>query len=427
MPALDKKSCDVLEDELVRGILDINSLNLAKESQRQAFLAAIERRPALLAQVSALNEEHFLPFAIDHNYEWFVHLKKEQYSDKIAQIYLYNRLTASEQSQKKKFDTAAECMEFIVQKSMDDKILLTCLYTTPEGDEICYNDTKLGVPLALKSSVKFTFKINDAVKLINKIDMCVEYLGEIKIKSLLAELVSCYYAQFLTEYISKNNAGYYDLRTSYAAIEAGAKDHLSNVFADYGIVVSNIIVKKLAIPTDIQHKIEDQAFVIRQRKAEIEADAELAKISLQNYEAKLEVQKKYPDTEHSLTEYEKDLALKRYLIKNGREEKEEIDHTINIKKIHEQSDKQIAKIADIIPEIVQKANVFKRTFYTLLCLSLLIFFILLATESIGGAFILLGFISLIFGTIAAFCHERLKNAPIEPETEKTDAGGKIVE
>lgn len=424
--ALDKKTSDVIEDQLVHGLLDVNALNLAKEAQRQAFLAAVERRPALLSQVSPLNEEHFLPFAIKHNYEWFVHLKRPQYSDATAQIYLYNRLTDVQQ-QKKKLGTSAEGMEFIVQKSMDEKTLLTCLYTTPEDDEICYNDTKLGVPLALKSSVKFTLKIANAVKLIDQIDMSVEYLGEVKIKSLLTELVSCHYAQFLMEYISKNEAGYYDLRTSFAEIEAGAKKHLARVLDDYGIEVLNVIVKKIAIPTDIQHKIEDQAFAIRQRKAEIEADAELAEISLKNYEAKLEVEKKYPDAEHTLTEYEKDLALKRYLIKNGRDRKENIDHTIEIKKLNEQEDKQIAKIADIIPEIIQKANVFKRTFFILLAVSIFISLILLVSGSIGGGCILLGLTSLIFGSIGAFCRDRFKSTPVEPESEQIDLGGKTVE
>ncbi len=412
---LESKSLDVLTNDLVMETEDINKLNLAKEIQRQAFLSAVERRPALLSRINHLNGSHFLKYAISKNYEWFIHLKKEQYFDEIAQAYIYNRLI-SPANLKRGASADSECMSFVVQKTFDEKTLLTCLYATPEGDELLYFDNQLGIPLSLKSAVKFTLKIADAVRMIEKIDLDVAYLGENKIKTLISEIVSCEYSAYLTEYITQQATGYYTLCTSFASIEKGVMNRLNSVLSDYGLAVTGVIIKRIVIPKDIQNKIEDQAFSIRQRKAEIEADAQLAQISLKNYEEKLAVQQKYPDTEQTLTEYEKDQALRRYLIKNGRDRQETVNRAISIKQRHESGDAQIQKPADIIPEITAKANLFRNSFIMALMFALLIFVIVLAAGGSGGAFIYLGIVTLIFGTVAAFNTERFKNVAVEPNT-----------
>ncbi len=416
MSKLENKSLETLTADLVQGIEDVNNLNLAREVQRNAFLNAIEKRPSLLTKVDEGNGPHFLRYAMEKDFELFVHLKRCQYFDEIAQIYLFNRLTGSSSRKGAKSETG-NSGDFIVQKSVDEKTLLTYVYTTPEGEEICYYDTQLGIPLSLKSCVKFTLKIKDAVKLIDKIDMNVAYLGEKKIKSLIGEMIACEYTSYLTQFITTQSAGYYALCTSFADIEAGVQKQISNTLSDYGIAVTSIVIKRIAIPKDIQNKIEDQAFILRQRKAEVEADAELAQLSLKNYEAKLAVHQKYPEAELTLTEYEKDQALKRYLIKRGREDKEEINRAISIKKIVEQGDAAIEKKADIIPDIVPKKNKFKTSFFTLLLLSLSVFFIILASEATGAAFIFLSFVCFTFGPVAALNIEKFKNVEIEPEVE----------
>ena len=70
----------------MQGVIDVNQLNLAKANQRQAFLKALEERPAILSTVSKVNEEHFFNFAIKKNPTYFVHLNRNQYTDTLAQI-----------------------------------------------------------------------------------------------------------------------------------------------------------------------------------------------------------------------------------------------------------------------------------------------------------------------------------------------------
>ena len=131
---------------------------------------------------------------------------------------------------------------------------------------------------------------------------------------------------------------------------------MNDKLREYGLFVNDFKLGSLVIPKDIQYKIEDQAFSIRQRKADVQAEAEMANISLENYAAKLALQQKYPDADHSLTEFEKDLALKRYLIKNNRLKTEELDRGIDIDRENLIVDDALAKKRDIVPEIAPKSS-----------------------------------------------------------------------
>ena len=64
---LDNQPVETLIVNLVQGVTDVNHLNLAKANQREAFLKALEERPAILTKVSKVNEEHFFQFAIKKN------------------------------------------------------------------------------------------------------------------------------------------------------------------------------------------------------------------------------------------------------------------------------------------------------------------------------------------------------------------------
>ena len=148
--------------ELVQGILDVNELKLTKANQRAAFLQALEERPALLTKVNKDNEEQFFTVAINKNPEYFVHLKREQYTNDLAQIYLFDRLSRS--ASKKSSQT------ILVRKSLDSKVVFMLSYLSTEADELYYLDRELQVPVSLRSSVVLTLKLDDAVALIDKLD-----------------------------------------------------------------------------------------------------------------------------------------------------------------------------------------------------------------------------------------------------------------
>ena len=409
---IDNKPVEALVTDLVQGVLDVNVLNLAKANQRQAFLDALDGRPAILTKVSRANEESFFALAIDKNPALFVHLKREQYTNELAQRYIYNRL--DEKPNKKQKQEVQESPNVVVRKSLDDKVVFNYSYVTADGDELYYLDKELQVPVSLKSNIALTLKLEDAVMLIDKLDTHITQLGEEKIKGVILDIISNQYKSYLNSYIIEKQIGYYTLCTSFTEIEKGFSEIIEKVFAEYGISVSGFVIKSIAIPRDIQFKIEDQAFKIRQKRADVMADAEFSRVSLESYEAKLAVHSKYPEQEITLTEYEKDLALKRYLTKIGRDRKDKVDHTIDINHDMEKLDDTLEKPDDIIPSIPLKVNLFRKCFAIGACIAALISFITLLID-VGAGFIVLGAFTFIFGTTAAFTHKKLRNSVVEPD------------
>ena len=421
MTPIEKMTTETLTQNLIQGTTDINALNLAKATQKDAFLQAIKKRPNLLAKVKEANVNHFLKCALNENPEYFIYLKKEQYTDELAQIYLEARLKTKAPS-KNATSTEEKNLKISVQKSLDEKLVFVYFYVTPDGEELCYYDHELQVPSSIRSSIKLSLKLESALAFIEKMDTHITQLGEKKIKTVLTDVIIAKYKAYFTEYLTKNKVGYYTLCASCEGLESGFKKELGAIFKDYGIQVSQFFIKKLAIPKDIQYKIEDLSFQIRQQRANIEADAEFAKKSLENYESKLAIEQKYPDTEHTLTEYEKDLALKRYLVKTGRLSEEEIDHSIKLQQKTEQADTALEKQADVVPEIEPKPNTFRTGFICGLVLSIIVSLFLFFAGT-GAGLIALGVTTAIFGTVAAFNYEKLKSPTIEIKTEEDENVG----
>ena len=411
---IDNKPVEALVTDLVQGALDVNLLNLAKANQRQAFLDALDGRPAILTKVSKINEESFFALAIDKNPSLFVHLTRAQYTNELAQKYIYNRLDADKPAKKKNSQEEPESPNVVVRKSLDDKVVFNYSYVTADGDELYYLDKELQVPVSLKSNIALALKLEDAVMLIDKLDTHITQLGEEKIKGVILDIIANQYKSYLNSYIAEKQIGYYTLCTSFTEIERGFSQTIAKVFAEYGISVSGFVIKSIAIPRDIQFKIEDQAFKIRQKRADVMADAEFSRVSLEAYEAKLAIHDKYRDQELTLTEYEKDLALKRYLTKVGRDRKDKVDHTININHEAEKLDDTLDKPDDIIPNLPIKPNLFRKRFILGAFTAALISTVALIANA-GVGFIILGVSTLAFGTTAAFTHERFKNCEIEPD------------
>lgn len=395
----DRIPKETLVERICNEVEDINEINMAKQAQREVLLAVIEKRPKLITKIRHENEEAFLTYIIKERPEYFVYLKREQYNDKLAQMYLLYRIDSNKAKKNDRKDG------LVVQKSLDDRILFLYTYLTPEGDELNYVDNELNIPLSLKSSFKLTLKLEDAICLINKLDLNVAQLGENKILTTILDLVSNRYVKFLTNYIKDNNLGYYSLMTSLGDIERGFVQEISRTFNEYGLSVSSFIIQRLAIPADIKNKIEDLAFTIRQRKINVEADAEIEKISLANYESKLAVQQRYPEAVHSLTEYEKDLALQRYLVKVGKKEEEEINRSIQINKTVEKADTSIAVKEDVAPE--KTDNKFSLIYYIALAVALLVSFIVMRLKEYGTGMIILGISVIVFGVLGSLNRDKL--------------------
>ena len=331
-----------LVERLVSEQEDINQVDLSKKHVRAAMFEAIGKRPHLVAKINGENAKELLSEIIKEQPKYFLYLESEQYFDEIAQYYLLYRLNSTD-------NKTVVNSDLNVQQSLAGRIVVTYSHTTGDDEKINYYDNELNIPLSLKSSFKIDLKLVDALKFIIKLDTHISMLGKNKITATITDVISNTYKSFLINYIKENSAGFYKLNSSLNEVEEKFKEEIADLFAEYGFEVRDFVLKKIAIPEAIQHKIEDQAFEIRKRREEMEADAENAKKSLESYEYKIALQEKYPNADHCLTEYEKDLALKRYLIKMGRLKEEELDHSIQIKHVKENVDRTIQTKDDEAP------------------------------------------------------------------------------
>lgn len=363
---LNKRTKDELMQDILCERVNVNDLNLAIENQREAFFAAIQERPFILTKIKGENSNHFLLPAVEKDPVNFIYLKKEQYNDDIAQIYLAYRLSVRQEG-RENFEAEESADKnnkwFSIHNSIDGKIVLNYNYATPNGEELYYFDNELQIPISIKSNFKISLKIKSAATFIEKLDMHASQLGKNRIENVVENILENQFRTILTAYIDRNKIGYYTLCASIGSFETELQNKLKAVYAPYGIEVSSVLIRKFAIPSSIQEKIEDQAFELRQAKAEMYAQHELAKKSLENYEIKLAIENRYPNAERSLTEYEKDMALKRFMIKNGLISKETIDRNITIKRKFEENDKIIEKEQDGVMYIPKKKNSFKRGFF----------------------------------------------------------------
>jgi hypothetical protein len=419
----EKMTVEELSLELEREKIKIEELNLNKAKHRDAMFLALKKRPILMTKIKGANAEKILNYIVDTIPSSFIYLEKEQYTEVLAQKFLLYRLNELDKSTGR-----LEKTDYVtVQSSMDNKVLLNYTYVTQDGDEVYYFDNELQVPSSLKYSFKATLKIVNALALINKMDLHITQLGKNKIKSTLTDIFDNKFKAFISEYIKKNNAGYYSLCSNIDSVEEAFNNHVSKSFESYGIMLGEFIIKRFAIPKDIQNKIEDQCFRIRQQKADNDANNEVARKSIELYETKLAIDNKYPNGIHSLTEYEKDLALKRYLIKNGIEVNKNIERDIGIKDNKEKVDNTIDKKKDVVPEIPVKKNPARIAFFTTLFIALFIDFILFTTGRSSGAMICLGVIVLIFGLVGVLCYDKIKKPEIEVEEEITPIDIEITE
>lgn len=410
----EKKTAEELAVLIEKEEVKIEELSLNRIKHREAYFTALKRRPALLTKIVGPNAQKILKYTIDNVPSYFIYLKKEQYTDELAQRFLLFRLSEVDKNEARQAKS-----DFVtIQTSLDNKVLLNYAYVSKEGDEVFYFDNELEVPSSLKYAYKATLKITDAITLINKLDLHITQLGKNKIKNTLTDIFDNKFKVFISEYLSKNKAGYYTLCANVDSVEEAFKQSAMQAFEPYGIELGEFIIKKFAIPKDIQNKIEDQFFRIRQQKADAETNNELARKSLEIYETKLAIENKYPEGIHSLTEYEKDLALKRYLVKNGFNPNEEVNRNVSVVDTKEKLDTTIDKKKDVVPEVPEKTNTARVAFISLLVISLFIAMIVTITNA-GSGMVILGIIALVFGLIGVGCYDKLKKNPEEIKENKT--------
>lgn len=421
-----------LSKNLVNEKMNANKFNMDDRKQRTAFLNAIKERPRLLNSLDDENREEFLKIAIKENYRYFTYLDKKFYTEELAGEYLYARLLDGSQDMfkdKKKTNylkgvaniidgngdgfyqsfvgQVGDNFRYVVQKSYENKVLLSFNYATVDGDEVFYVDRELEVPTSLKSHFKVSFQVVDTLKFLEKMNVNVAQLGVEKIYNTFTDLICGSYKTYLHQYIDENNAGFYTLTSTTPQVQEYIKLKFVDAFLAYGVELTDFVIKSINVPRDVVYKIEDQALETLLARHKMETDTILLKQSLDNYVEKLNALKEFGEGNH-ITEYEKELELIRELKKTGKYPEKLVDRNIGLAKKDERVDEAIMQVKDVLPKrrwLTLAKVAFHLAFWTCIIVALA----MLAVDQTGGiTMVAIGGIMLVFGLIAFFAYSKFK-------------------
>ena len=433
-----------LSKNLVNEKLNANKLDIEDRKQRKAFLQAIEERPRLLNSLNEENRKEFLMLAIKEDYRYFTYLDKKFYTEELASEYLYERLLEGSKDMFKNkqkhnylkgfasilegngdglYDSfvgqVGDNFRYIIQKSYDNKVLLSFNYATVDGDEVFYVDRELEVPTSLKSHFKVSFQMVDTLKFLEKMNVSVAQLGVEKIYNTFTDLICGNYKTYLHQYIDENNAGFYSLTSTTPKIQEFIKGKFQATFLEYGVKLTDFVIKSINVPREVVYKIEDQALEFLLARHKMEADTILQRKSLENYVEKLTALKDFPDVYPEQTEYEKDLALVRELKRSGKFEDKLIDRNIGLANIKERVDTDVEQVKDVLPKR-RWLTLAKVLYHTAFWICVIVALSMLAVDATGGiTMVALGGVFLLFGLVAFFAYDKFK-APNLIEKQKGD-------
>ena len=422
-----------LSKNLVNEKLNANKLDINNFKQRKAFLQAIEQRPRLLNSLNEENREEFLMLAIKEDYRYFTYLDKNFYTEELATEYLYSRLLEGSKDMfknKQKHNylkgfasildgngdglyesfvgQVGDNFRYVIQKSYENKVLMSFNYATVDGDEVFYVDRELQVPTSLKSHFKVSFQMVDTLKFLEKMNVSVAQLGVEKIYNTFTDLICGNYKTYLHQYIDEHNAGFYTLTSTTPQVQEWIKARFEESFREYGVELTDFIIKSVNVPREVVYKIEDQALDTLLARHKMETDTVLQRQSLANYIEKLEALKAYPDAYPEQTEYEKDLALIRDLKRNGKYDDKLVDRNIGLAKMDERVDVDVAQVKDVLPKR-RWLTLAKVAYHTAFWICVIVALSMFAVDPTGGiTMVALGGVFLLFGLVAFFAYDKFK-------------------
>jgi hypothetical protein len=257
----------------------------------------------------------------------------------------------------------------------------------------------------------------DTLKFLEKMNVNVAQLGVEKIYNTFTDLICGNYKSYLSEYIESRNAGFYTLTTTTPKVQAFIKEKFQQAFLEYGVELTDFVIKSINVPREVVYKLEDQALNIRMARTKMEADNLFQQNALQNYVNKLTALKEFPEVYHGLTEYEKDLEMERELKKSGKYVEKIVSRDIDLAKMEERVDEGVEKVKDILPKrrwLTLAKVLYAMSFWTLVIVALA----MLAVDPTGGiTMVALGGVILLYGLVAFFAYDKFK-APDLIEKQK---------
>ncbi|MBO4539512.1 MAG: hypothetical protein J5781_04490 [Clostridia bacterium] len=382
----------------------IDLAELKEPRDLEIALFCLNHKRNFLAELDINNPSHMkiLKNYVNRNYSNYLILSNYNLeNEELFAIYLYRKF----------IEAAKEKKTISVMRSYDKKTVLCYRYETKKGETIAYFDKMLGVPTVLKVTADLKIKVVGPEKLLQAVDVEVNMIDLGLTGNYIDTIVGKYLRDTILGYLQKNDLTYYLMPQHYTAIGDEVKKTLNKTFGEAGLEICDLNILDITIPNNTNEMFERQFFAIAEAERVKDYEYRMENAALDLYAKKAEIHSKYPDFPVTLTESEKDFALNRYLKRIG----VDTDLSVDIKS-DELADREKqgigtltkTKMAEpIAPKEPKKPNAFRKVFFALLTVCILVSVIMLIVMLPIGL-ICLGVTILLFGVLASVKWNALK-------------------
>lgn len=250
--------------------------------------------------------------------ENFTRLKKpgQQYFKEICDLFVCSRL--------KKTDDSSGKNRFCY--SLDFHPCIRLDYVTYKNEEIEYYDAELGIITYLESQFNAVFKLTDTMRLLRALDMNAADLSIGVVYECFRMIALQAWREVATDIVENEKIGFYHFVQKFDLIAEKLKAALDRKLSGYGAVSSGVTIVRMSVPDAIREQIRKNSYETKCENDRYESEVKIAEMYLENFRKKSEIRSRY-GTEDALTEFEKDRALERYLVRVNNERKAEIVDT----------------------------------------------------------------------------------------------------
>lgn len=414
---IEERSRDYLEHKK-----QLKELSYNKKSDMEILSFCLRSVPSKVKELDAETESNreLLKKWIEADYSNYLICEKYNvYHIDLLTLYLTKKLKATV--------TGLDNMSLLT--SYDKKMLVNYRYETKKGETISYFDKALGVPTSLVATAELKLKLENALKLVETVDVEVKYIDAVIVNNFITSTLNRVVRDTILNFIDSNDVSFYDLPHHYTAINLGVLEALRAAFEPCGLNVTDFVLSDISVPNNTDQMLKNQFFAIAEAERVKAYEQRMEKTSLDLYERKAEIHSKYPDFPLTLTETEKDLALNRYLTRTGHNTTLKAD--IKEEKISKRDKKfggtATAEHAAVPTVLVDKSNRF-RVVFILMAIVFTIIALSMFAVAVKAGLIALGVDVLVCGLIASFGYNKLKYGSAkakvigeDDESESSDA------
>ncbi len=298
--------------KILKGKMQINELDLNYKENEDIAIAALNQQPALARKLklSVATERSVLIKWLTKDVNRIVHLdpatyiSEQRHDNEVLFLYLNAELSAP-----------SDKSDYSFVYSIDNYPVLQFEYVTSKGEEIRYYDDLLDLPASLLARLNIAIKITDAYKFLKYLDIHLQQVTMDKIYKKLVALISTTLNKAIQDTIAENDLCYYRINSYYNVIVDKMTAAINEEFRLAGSNIADIRLYRIRLLENYGDIYEHQRAIFMQKEKEIELRHKEEMLSLEVYEKKADVHKRYPGYEVGLTEKEKDNAIARYINK----------------------------------------------------------------------------------------------------------------